>query len=158
MATRRPGAEPRIEDADAEEARALFREYAQALGVDLCFQGFDDEVASLPGAYARPRGRLLAARLDGEIVGCVALRPLGGGTCEMKRLYVRPGARGAGVGRVLAEAVVRAAREAGYERMRLDTLPQMVEAQPLYESLGFRDVEPYYDSPVSDTRFLELTL
>ncbi len=147
-----------IVDADAEEARGLFREYEAALGVDLGFQGFDRELAGLPGAYARPEGRLLVARLDGRTVGCVAMRPLAPGTCEMKRLFVRPDARGHGVGRALAAAVIDAAREEGYERMRLDTLPQMAEAHPLYESLGFREIEPYYDSPVSGTRFLELTL
>jgi carbonic anhydrase len=139
-------------------ARELFLEYAAALGVDLCFQGFDDELAGLPGAYTRPGGRLVVAKVDGAAVGCVALRPLNGGACEMKRLYVRPEARGLGVGRALAVAAIDAAREEGYERMRLDTLPQMVEAQPLYASLGFREIEPYYDSPVPGTRFLELTL
>ena len=141
-----------------DTAQALFLEYAAALGVDLCFQGFDEELATLPGAYARPAGRLLVARLDDEVAGCVALRPAGAGVCEMKRLYVRPAARGSGIGRALATAVIEAAQEQGYERMRLDTLPQMVEAQPLYESLGFREIEPYYDSPVSGTRFLELAL
>jgi putative acetyltransferase len=140
------------------DARALFLEYAEALGIDLCFQGFDAELAELPGSYARPTGRLLAATLDGELAGCIAMRPLSGGVCEMKRLYVRPAARGGGVGRALAGAVIAAAREEGYERMRLDTLPQMVEAQPLYESLGFREIEPYYESPVPGARFLELTL
>lgn len=147
-----------IEDADREEARRLFREYEAALGVDLGFQGFDRELAELPGAYARPRGRLLVARDDDRALGCAAMRPLGPGLCEMKRLFVRPDARGRGVGRSLAVAVIDAAREEGYERMRLDTLPQMVEAHPLYESLGFREIEPYYDSPVPGTRFLELTL
>ena len=147
-----------IVDADADEARRLFREYEAALGVDLGFQGFDRELAGLPGAYTRPDGRLLVARLGGRTVGCVAMRRLGEGTCEMKRLFVRPEARGHGVGRALAAAVVDAGREEGYRRMRLDTLPQMVEAHPLYESLGFREIEPYYDSPVSGTRFLELEL
>jgi ribosomal protein S18 acetylase RimI-like enzyme len=126
--------------------------------VDLCFQGFDEELAGLPGGYARPGGRLLVATLGAQVAGCVALRPVGGGVCEMKRLYVRPAARGNGVGRELASAAVEAARDEGYARMRLDTLPQMVEARPLYESLGFREIEPYYDSPVSGTRFLELAL
>jgi GNAT superfamily N-acetyltransferase len=147
-----------IEDADAQEARGLFREYEAALGVDLGYQGFDRELAELPGAYARPRGRLLVAREGGRALGCVAMRPLGAGVCEMKRLFVRPEARGRGVGRALAVALVAAAREEGYERMRLDTLPQMVEAHPLYESLGFREIEPYYDSPVPGTRFMELEL
>jgi putative acetyltransferase len=140
------------------DARALFVEYAQALGIDLCFQGFDTELAELPGSYARPAGRLLAATLDGELAGCVAMRPLSDGACEMKRLYVRPAARGSGVGRALAGAVIAAAREEGYERMCLDTLPPMVEAQPLYESLGFREIEPYYVNPVPGARFLELAL
>jgi len=136
----------------------LFLEYAETLGLDLTFQGFDRELAGLPGAYTRPRGRLLAARLDGETAGCVALRPLTDSICEMKRLFVRPAARGSGVGRALAQAVIDAARGVGYERMRLDTLPQMVEAQPLYESLGFRDIAAYYENPVAGTRYLELVL
>ncbi len=143
---------------DLAGVRTLFLEYEAQLGVDLCFQGFDAEVATLPGAYAAPRGRLLLAREGRELAGCVAMRPLGGGRCEMKRLYVRPAARGRGVGRALAEAVIDAAREEGYARMRLDTLPQMVEAQPLYASLGFREIEPYYDNPVPGARFLELGL
>ncbi len=145
-------------DGDLDAVRGLFRKYAAALGVDLGYQGFDRELAGLPGAYAPPAGRLLVARISGGLAGCVALRSLGGGLCEMKRLYVRPSARGQGVGRALAEEVIAAARDAGYERMRLDTLLQMTEAQPLYESLGFRDIEPYYDSPVAGTRFLELAL
>jgi ribosomal protein S18 acetylase RimI-like enzyme len=147
-----------ISDADPDEARVLFLEYAQALGVDLSYQDFDRELAQLPGDYARPAGRLLAARLGDETVGCVALRPADGGACEMKRLFVRPGRRGLGAGRALAEAVIAAAREVGYTSMRLDTLPQMQAAQAMYETLGFREIEPYYPSPVHGTRFLELDL
>ncbi len=147
-----------IADADPDEARALFLEYAQALGVDLSYQGFDRELAELPGDYARPAGRLLAARLCDETVGCVALRPAGGEACEMKRLFVRPGHRGLGAGRALTEAAIAGAREAGYTSMRLDTLPQMAAAQAMYETLGFREIEPYYPSPVPGTRFLELDL
>jgi ribosomal protein S18 acetylase RimI-like enzyme len=147
-----------IEDAEPDEAREFFLEYADALGVDLSYQDFDRELAELPGDYARPAGRLLAARLGDETVGCVALRLLGGGACEMKRLFVRPGHRGLGAGRALAEAAIAAAREAGYTSMRLDTLPQMQAAQAMYETLGFREIEPYYPSPVPGTRFLELDL
>jgi ribosomal protein S18 acetylase RimI-like enzyme len=148
-----------IADADPDEARTLFLEYAQALGVDLSYQDFDGELARLPGEYARPHGRLLAARLGDETVGCVALRPLDSdGACEMKRLFVRPSHRGLGAGRALVEAVIAAAREAGYTSMRLDTLPQMQAAQAMYETLGFREIEPYYPSPVPGTRFLELDL
>jgi len=147
-----------IADADPGEARELFLEYAQALGVDLSYQDFDRELAELPGEYGRPAGGLLAARLGGETIGCVALRPLGSDACEMKRLFVRPGHRGSGAGRALADAVIAAAREAGYASMRLDTLPQMQAAQAMYETLGFREIEPYYPSPVPGTRFLEIDL
>ena len=143
---------------DVAAVRLLFVEYQQTLGVDLCFQGFDDELAALPGDYAPPSGRLLVARVDGEAVACVALRPLGTGTCEMKRLYVRPSRRGLGLGRALVEAVLDEARRAGYERMRLDTLPSMTEAAALYERLGFTDIEPYYENPVPGARFLQLEL
>ncbi|HST25989.1 MAG TPA: GNAT family N-acetyltransferase [Gaiellaceae bacterium] len=144
--------------ADLPEVRRLFREYEAGLGVDLRFQGFDEEVAGLPGAYAPPGGGLLVLRGADGLAGCVAFRSHAADICEMKRLYVRPAARGSGAGRALAEAVVAAAHVAGYERMRLDTLPEMTAAPPLYESLGFRDIEPYYDSPVAGTRFLELEL
>lgn len=150
-----------IRTADAEdlaEARLLLREYAKALGVDLCFQGFDRELAELPGAYAPPRGRFLLAGPPGAALGCVALRPLGRDVCEMKRLYVRPSARGDGLGRHLALAIFAVAREIGYERMRLDTLPQMGPAIALYRSLGFVEIAPYTDNPVQGAMFLELSL
>ena len=141
-----------------EEARSLFREYAERLGVDLCFQGFEQELAGLPGEYAPPKGRLLLASGGGRAVGCVALRDLGGGACEMKRLFVRPEARGSGLGRKLAEAVVAEARAAGYAVMRLDTLPQMREAVALYRTLGFEEIGPYRFNPVEGTLYLEKRL
>ncbi len=140
------------------EGRTLFEEYAASLDVDLCFQGFSAELAGLPGDYAPPSGCLLLARVDSHPAGCVAMRPLEPGLCEMKRLYVRPGFRGAGVGRSLVEAVVDAARTAGHRSMRLDTLATMASAQTLYRSLGFRPIAPYRHNPVPGTTFLELTL
>jgi len=146
---------PLIADADdVELVRTLFREYAASLEVDLSFQGFEEELAALPGGY----DAVLVARLDGEPAGCVGVRPLEPGICEMKRLYVRPAARGTGLGRALAEAVVARARALGYERMRLDTLPSMAAAQDLYRSLGFVEIPPYRHNPVEGTSFLELTL
>ena len=139
---------------DIDEIRTLFREYADSLPFALDFQGFDRELAELPGSYARPRGALLLVRG----AGCVGLRPLDESTCEMKRLYVRPSARGAGIGRLLAEAAIAEARRLGYERMRLDTTPGMETAQALYSELGFREIEPYRLNPVPGTRFLELPL
>lgn len=141
-------------------ARRLFREYEASLGIELSFQDFAREVAELPGAYAPPAGRLfLATEAEGlEPAGCVALRPLGGDLCEMKRLYVQPAARGKRVGRHLAETVIREARLIGYARMRLDTLPFMQEATALYRALGFVEIAPYYDNPVAGSLFMERTL
>jgi ribosomal protein S18 acetylase RimI-like enzyme len=138
--------------------RTLFEEYGDSLDVDLAFQDFDRELAELPGDYAPPAGRLLLALDDEEAAGCVALRPFEPGVCEMKRLYVRRAHRGTGLGRRLAEAIVDAGREAGYERMRLDTLPTMTAARDLYRSLGFVEIEAYRSNPVHGTTYFELAL
>ena len=139
-------------------ARQLFEEYAASLDISLCFQGFDEELSSLPGLYAPPRGRLLLACRGKETAGCVALRPFAPDTCEMKRLYVRPAYRSGGVGRLLAEQIIHEAGTAGYRRMRLDTLPTMEAALALYRRLGFREIAPYTVNPVKGAVFLELQL
>ena len=138
--------------------RELFLEYANATGLNFCFQSFEQELAELPGKYAPPSGRLVLAMNDGQIVGCVALRKLEENVCEMKRLYVRPAFRGQRIGRQLAEAIIASAREIGYGRMRLDTLASMKAAIGLYESLGFQPIAPYYHNPISDVVYLELQL
>jgi len=144
--------------AQVMEARALFVEYAQSLGFSLCFQGFDDELAGLPGKYAPPQGRLLLARVAGHLAGCVALQPIDARACEMKRLYVRPEYRGKGVGRALTQAIVQAGREIGYRTMRLDTLTSMPEAIALYRSLGFVDIAPYRFNPIDGAVYMALPL
>jgi GNAT superfamily N-acetyltransferase len=153
---------------DLALAKALIEEYAAWLGVDLCFQGLPDELATLPGKYASPAGRLLLAGPPGDAVGCIALRPLAPGTFgaadgafvppvgEVKRLYVQPRARGTGTGRVLGTAIVDAARTIGYRTLCLDTLERMTEARKLYESLGFRRCAPYYHNPIDDVAYYAL--
>lgn len=143
---------------DLAMVRALFREYAAGLGIDLCFQGFEEELGALPGKYAPPGGRLLLAEEAGETLGCVALRPVDASTCEMKRLYVRPAARGRQLGRQLAERICAEACKAGYSRICLDTLASMNAALALYASLGFRPVDAYVFNPLPDVLYLGLAL
>lgn len=153
---------PVIRDAtsetDIEAVRELFLEYQAAIGVDLCFQGFSEELATLPGAYSRPSGRLLLAVDARSILGCVGLRPLDGTDCEIKRLYVRREGRGVGVGRLLVTAVLDEARTVGYRRVLLDTLPSMSEAIALYRSFGFTDAAPYCHNPIAGALYLALEL
>lgn len=148
--------------ASLDAARAVLREYAATLGVDLCFQGFEAELATLPGAYAPPRGELLLAYVQDRLAGCGAFRPLpdvdDGNACEMKRLYVRAEFRGLGLGRMIAEALVDRARQAGYSVMLLDTLNDMAAARELYGSLGFVETEPYYYNPVAGSHYFRLEL
>ena len=148
-----------VGEEDVEQARGLFREYEAWLGLDLCFQNFEKELAELPGAYAPPTGRLLLAFDNDQLAGCVALRKLSDGVCEMKRLFLRPEFHGQGRGRELTERIIREARDAGYKRMRLDTLPQLMgRAIALYRLLGFKEIEAYYPNPVSGALFMEIDL
>lgn len=142
-----------------EEARKLFREYEVWLGLKLCFQNFDEEVAALPGKYALPEGRLFLAFSDQSLAGCIALRKLEEGVCEMKRLFVKEDFRGIGLGKKLIEKLIEEARLVGYKKMRLDTYPpKMAKAVNIYHSHGFREISPYYHNPYGKTLFMELDL
>jgi GNAT superfamily N-acetyltransferase len=152
----------KISPAETEEDIKIFKtlleEYADSLGIDLGFQNFQEELANLPGRYARPDGCILLARHNGEVAGCVALRKLSDSICEGKRLYVRPQSRGLHIGRKLVEALIEEARKIGYTRMRGDTLASMKTAQALYASLGFKHIEPYCYNPTEGAVFIELKL
>ena len=143
---------------EIEAVRKLFREYEAFLDVDLCFQSFEEELADLPGKYSRPSGDLLIGFDGKSVVGCVAVRKLDDGVCEMKRLYVRPEARGTGLGRRLAQEIIKISQELDYALMRLDTLDRLAEAMQLYESLGFRRTAPYYKNPLPGVVYWELDL
>jgi len=145
--------------AQIAQVRELFLEYAQSLGFSLCFQNFDKELASLPGDYAPPEGRLLLADYEGEVVGCVALHKLEPGICEMKRLYLRPTVRGKGLGRILATRIIAEALQIGYQCMRLDTVePVMKDAVAMYRKIGFREIAPYCANPIAGALYMELQL
>jgi len=143
---------------DRPSIRRLFHEYAAGLGIDLGFQRFEEELDPLPGSCAPPEGRILIALGEDGAAGCVAMRPQGKDICEMKRLYVRPGHRGQGMGRRLVNRIMEAARRAGYRAMKLDTLPAMIEARALYQALGFRPIPPYYGNPIPGMVYLERDL
>jgi putative acetyltransferase len=140
-------------------ARALFQEYADSIGVDLCFQGFAQELDELPGKYSPPAGGLFIAFIDDTPMGCVAIRPLGSdGAAELKRLYVRPAARGKQLGLALTQSAIQRARDAGYRVIRLDTLPSMGDAQRLYRRMGFKEIPPYTFNPIPGAAYMELDL
>ena len=146
-------------DEHINAARTLFEEYEAGLGISLCFQNFAEELKNLPGDYAPPDGRLLLAVENDQLAGCIALRKITGGICEMKRLFVRPTHRATGLGRFLAESIIDEARKLGYTHMRLDTLPgKMDKAIALYQSLGFVEIGPYRENPVEGAKFMELKL
>ena len=146
-------------DEHIQQARTLFEEYAASLGFSLCFQNFDQELKNLPGDYAPPDGRLLLALENDQLAGCIALRKLERGICEMKRLFVRPAHRATGLGRFLAESIIDEARKLGYTHMRLDTIPgKMDKAIVLYQSIGFVEIGPYCQNPVEGAKFMELKL
>jgi putative acetyltransferase len=150
---------PASSSAQIAQGRELFLEYAASLGFSLCFQNFDQELAGLPGDYAPPEGRLLLAEYEGQLAGCVALHKIEPGICEMKRLYLRPQFRGKGLGRALAEHLIAGARQAGYRRMRLDTVePVMKNAVAMYRAMGFREIVPYRTNPMAGTLYMELDL
>jgi putative acetyltransferase len=144
--------------AEIEAVRGLFREYARTPNVDVCVVGFDEEIASLPGVYAEPRGVVLLAQLAATPAGCVALKPVDASTAEMKRLFVRGEARGRKIGERLTQAAIDAARVRGYQRLRLDTLPSMTEARAIYSRLGFREVAPFGSLPIAGATWMELAL
>lgn len=146
-------------DKQIDDARSIFREYEAWLGLDLCFQGFEAELAALPGKYATPSGRLLLAYVDDRLAGCIAMRKLDDGICEMKRLFVRSDSRGLKIGVTLIEQLITDAREIGYSKMRLDTFPpKMGKAVSLYATHGFAEIPPYYENPHSGVLFMELSL
>lgn len=144
--------------AQLDEIRRLFLEYARSLNFNLCFQDFDAELASLPGKYAPPDGVLILARVNGQSAGCIALRKIEDGVCEMKRLYVRDSYRGLKIGRLLIARIIEEAENRNYQLIRLDTAPDMKAAQSLYESFGFRDIEPYIYNPLQGARYMERSL
>lgn len=150
---------PAGSEKEIQAARGLFEEYAEGIGISLCFQNFDRELANLPGDYAPPDGRLLLASKDAQLAGCIAMRKLGSQVCEMKRLFVRPEFRGTGLGKLLVNSIIDEARKLGHRHMRLDTLPgPMDTAIALYRSIGFVEIAPYCENPVEGAKFMELDL